>query len=628
MADAGCPIITGGDPAVNAVTEVQGAVLGYAGQAVALAFRQAEALNNFQVSQYTFSINFDVPDDITGYHRPASVDDPDIDFNPNPVFDTLGAIQWPTISPDAPPTFDAQPIPVNIPQAPSSELPADIAPPTLVDVTIPEAPLFMLPAVPTLRDLVIPSDPMIQLPDFDGVAPVRTFNVPNFNFAFTPAEYVSDLLTTVKARVSTMLAGGTGLPAAVEQALFERATSRDDQSAQLAMEQADEEMSGRGFTEPNGIWIRRRADARQANRTARANTNRDIYIKAQETEIENLRFAVQQGIALETVLEELYMKQQELLLDSLKFQADLEVKFIDAEIAVANLDATIYQAKAAVFRDIIQGKLGELEIFKARIEAQQLIGEINKENIDLYTAQLGGVHALIDIFNAQIAAANAIAANNNSRVQSYVGQQQGRSETIRGLGYAFDAFKTQVEAEQIKPQIYDAQARAFGSIVSAYGAQQNVKIEAGRFGISKGQAIIAEWEAVNRNEVVKLQAKRDIVTTELDIFKGLLDRMRIEAGIEEVASNSNARILQLAISKAEAEVNAQLKSVELLIDQNEKVRSIILEAMRTSATTTTQVAGSALSALNAHAQISHSTSQSSGCSTSFNFSGSLNSDEG
>jgi hypothetical protein len=622
----GCPIITGGDPAVNQVTSVQSAVMGFAGQAYGVALAQANALNHFDISPYNFTVHFDVDGEITGYHRPAGVDDPDIEFDPNPVFEPLGAIQWPSVTVDAAPIFTAQPLPINLPAPPPLDIPADISPPTLLDPSIPDAPIFTLPAVPQLRDLVIPNDPLIRLPEFTALAPVRDFGVPNFDFSFTPAVYASELLDKVKGQVLRMLAGGTGLPAAVEQALFERAVLRDDQSALAALEEADEEMSARGFQEPNGIWIRRRADARQANRTARANLNRDIYIKAQETEIENLRFAVQQGIALETVLEQLFLKQQELLLDSLKFQADLEVKFLDAEIAIANLDATIYQAQAAVFRDLIQAALAKLEIFKAKIEAQRIIGEINREEIELYTAQLNGVHTLIDIYNANINAANAISQNNNMRVQAYVGMQQGRSETIRGIGYAFDAYKTQTEAEKIKPDIFDSQARAFGSIVSAYGAQQNIKIERGRFDVSKGQAIIQEWVEKNRNEVVKLQAKRDIVSTKLDVFKGFLDRMRVEASIEETASASNARILQLAISKAEADVNAQLKSVDLRIDQNEKVRSIVLEAMRTAATVAAQLAGSAMSALNASASIGHSSSQSSGCSTSF--SGSLDSDEG
>jgi hypothetical protein len=627
MADSGCPIITGGDPAVNAVTTVQSTVMGFAGQAFEVAIAQANALNNFQIIPYNFSINFDVDGTITGYQRPAAVGDPDIEFDPHPAFDTLATLQWPSVSIDNAPEFTDQPLPVVIPNAPILIMPPEIAPPVLADVNIPLPPDFELPPVPQMRDIVIPADPIITIPTFDGVAPVRTFTVPDFNFAFVPDVYASDLLDETRERVRTMLQGGTGLPYATNQALFQRAAEKEDMSSQKAYEEVEEEVSSRGFSEPNGILSRRKSEIRVANRLARAGVNRDIYIQDQTVAIENLRFAVEKGIALEQVLQDLFIKQQELLLDSLKFQADLEVKFVDANVAVLNVDATIYQAKAAVFRDLLQAALAELEIYKAKLEGKKLIGDLNRQDIDLYVAQLGGVEKLIEIFNAEINAQNAISANNNSRVQAYVGQQQGRSESIRAIGYEFDAYKTQVEAEKIKPDIFDSQARAFGSRVTAYAAAQNVKLERGRFDIAKNQAIIQEWVEENRNEVVKLQAQRDIVSTKLDTFRAFLDRMRIEADIEGVASQSNARIFQLALTQAEQRMNAQLKSVELLIDQNEKVRSILLEAMRTSATVSAQLAGSSLSALNASASISHSSSQSSGCSTSFNFSGSINPDE-
>lgn len=621
---SGCPVISGTDPAVAQVYTIQDRVLQFGSQAFGIATQQVAALNAFQITPYNFSVNFDVDGELTAYHRPPTVGDPNITYNPKVKFPSKPTVQWPNaLSPGPVPTFSAATPSISIPAPPTMVVPVAPDAPLLTEPLIPGAPIVVLPLVPTLRGITLPIEPTIAIPTFTGIAPVRNFGVPNFDFDFSPATYASALLDQTRARVSLMMQGGTGLPLAIEQALFDRAAAREDVTDLKAMMEAEERVSSRGFTEPNGILDRRLSEISFRNRSARAGINRDNLIDMRKIEIENLRFAVEKGIALEQVSQDLFFKQQQLLLDSLKFRAELQTKTLDARIAISNLDATIYQAQAAVYRDLIQAELSKLEVYKTQLEARRLISDLNQQDIALYIAKLDGVEKIIEIFRAEIEAANAITANNNARVQEFIGLNQARSESIRAIGYEFDAYKTQVEAENVKASIFETLGRNFASLTQAYATVESTKLEQGRFGIAKGQAILDQWSRESQNVVEELKAEALTVTTKLDVFRGLLDRMKTESEIERSASDSNTRMFELALRKAETDVQTQLKSVDLSIDQNEKIKSILLEAMRTAATVGAQLAGSSLSALSTSASIGSTHSQSSGCSTSYSFAGSL-----
>lgn len=625
MADTGCPVVYG-DAAVNEVYAVQNAIFGFASSAFGLATNQISALNQFQIQPYNFSVSFDVDGDLMAFVRPDPVDDPDITYDPNTAMPAKPLINWPTgIALGTAPVFNTAAPTINIPSPPSLDLPPVPDAPVLTDVVIPPVPAYVLPPVPTMRLITIPDAPAINLPTFDALPPSRNFDVPDFDFDFQPSVYASQLLEDTKARIELMLKGGTGLPAAIEQALFDRAASREDASELKLVQATREEFSCAGFSEPNGILGRRLAEARQTNRNNRGQLNRDNTIDMRKVEVENIRFAVEQGIALENVAQDLFFKQQQLLLDSIKFHAELESRVLDARISVLNADLGVYQALATVFRDLIQAELAKLEVFKAQLDAQRLIGEVNQRDIDLYLAQLKGVDELIQIYKSQIDGANAISTNNNSKVQAFVGLMNGRSETIRGLGFAFDAYKTQVDAEGTKASIFDTLSRAFASRIQAYSTTENLKIEKGRFDVSVGQATLDEWKQESANVVEQLRAEALAVTTKLDVFRGLLERMKTYGDIENTAAASNARAFELRLREAESQIQTQLKNVDLIIDQNEKVKSILLEAMRTAATVGAQLAGSSLSALNASASISHTASDSRSCGTSFSFSGDIES---
>ena len=94
------------------------------------------------------------------------------------------------------------------------------------------------------------------------------------------------------------MAGGTGLPPAVEDALFSSARERDSSETARAVQEAVDTWAGRNFSMPPGMLAKSVSVVREQGRLKAAETNRDILIEAAKWEIENIRFAVQQGLAL------------------------------------------------------------------------------------------------------------------------------------------------------------------------------------------------------------------------------------------------------------------------------------------------------------------------------------------
>ena len=92
--------------------------------------------------------------------------------------------------------------------------------------------------------------------------------------------------------------GGTGLNPVVEGQIWERDRGRILREAGRAEQEAVSAFAARGFPLPpgalNGALIRIQADTRDKL----AQASRDVAIKQAETEIENVRFAVQQAIDL------------------------------------------------------------------------------------------------------------------------------------------------------------------------------------------------------------------------------------------------------------------------------------------------------------------------------------------
>ena len=522
-----------------------------------------------------------------------------------------------------------------IPPPPVVSLPAiPPGPPVVGEVDIPTYTAEPLPIVPTLYQLNLPTAPDINIADLDVERP--SFIPPGAlqDAYYQDLDAFRELLWTdisaeldiagipaVNARLNAMLAGGTGLPMNIEQALFDRAIGRDEVSSLQAVEQANTEWGARGFDLPGSTLLARVQEIRQANRAERGRINRELSIQFHTQEIENLRFSVQHGIALEGTLLEAHTR----IFDSARQLADghwVVLKGVyDSSIDFFKLEMDIYRMDIEVFKEKLQIELTKLEVYRSELEAQRLIGQLNEQLVSVYNAELQGVLASVEVFKAQVDAANAQIRNELSKLEVFKAQIEGYTATLNGERIKFEIYDTQVGAEETKARVYTSQVDAYGKRIEAYRTQ--VTAEASKVdaltrveesNIRRYSEQVSAWKAGIEADTANLQAFVQVYRAQLSKYEALLSA-------EQYRITGEARNFELEVQEERTRVDALLKQTDQTIEQLKHVTSMGLSATETAAKVNAQLAAASMSAINVGASMSSSNSVSASdnrsCSTNF-----------
>lgn len=615
-----------GDLAGNIVSNGYNTFVNLAQQTYNLALQATNALGGYTIQPVTFNADFRFDEALTNFVRPTR---PEIDFSkfeisvpalPNAPtrFDT-GDVSF-----DAAPTFDVAPPELRQIQAPTT--PNIVAPgdaPRFLAPVMPDAPVYDLPALPTLETLDLPPVPTIQIPLFSATRPED--DIPDFteSWSFEPQAYVSQMLDTVKSRLGQMLAGGTGLPPEIERAIFERGRARLDEEGARAVQEAYDEFGARGFTEPNGMLAARVERVRQNTRNQAAEVVRDVIIRAKDVEIENLRFAVQQGIALETVLSNLHLEEQRLLLAAAQFIRDSAVSVLNAKISLFNARLQGYQTDAQVYAERVRGELAKAEVYRAQIDGERARGEINQQRVALYSEQVRTVGVLADVYRSQVQAVQAEVEANTTQIEGYRAEVQAYSERWRAHVSEWDGYRAAVEAEGRRADVYGTMAQTFATRVQAWDRQQQTKLDRERLRIAQHGQSLQVWEADLRRVLAVLQSEQARVGAVAQGASAVAQLYGADASVASAESAANDRKFELGLQRERAIVDTELQAAQSRIQENIQLLTLLGRARETMAQVFSQLTASTMAAVNFSASVGSSTSQSSGCSTSFNFSGEI-----
>lgn len=524
---------------------------------------------------------------------------------------------------------------IAIPPPPIVSLPTiPDGPPALDDVVIPTYTPEPLPTVPTLYELNLPDAPDINIDELDVARPVFIPPGALQDLYYSDLDGFRDVLWTgidaavdatgvkdMHARLNAMLAGGTGLPANIEQALFDRAIGRDEVSSVQAVHQAHTEWAARGFDLPGSTLLARVQEIRQANRAERGRINREISIQFHTQEIENLRFSVDKGIQLEGVLLEAHTR----IYDSARQLADghwtVTKGIYDSAIDIYKLQMDIYRMDIEVFKEKLQIELTKLEVYRSELEAQRLIGVLNEQLVDIYKAELDGALASVEVFKAQVEGANAQIRAGLSKLEVFKAQIDGYTATLNGERIKFEIYDTQVGAEEVKARVYTSQVDAYGKRIEAYrtevGAEAS-KIDAltrvEESNIRRYSEQVSAWRAGIEADTANLQAFVQVYRAQLSKYEALLSA-------EQYRVTGESRNFQLEIEQERTRVDTLLKQADQTIEQLKHVTNLGLSATETAAKVNAQLAASSMSAINVGASMSSSNSVSAAdnrsCSTNF-----------
>ena len=532
-----------------------------------------------------------------------------------PTYDSGGGATF-----EKPPEAPDLNIPINIPAAPTFVAPPKPTRPNInTDITIPDAPTIDYGKAPTLTDIDLPDFKPPAMPTFSAIAP--TFDVADPTMVLNWAEpvYQSEVLADLTAWVREHMQGGLGIPPAVEDALFSRARERLSVESHRAVQEAVDTWAARGFTMPPGMLAKQQAVVLEQSRLKAAELNRDVWIEATKMEIDGVRFAVQQGMALEQLLQNMHQNMVNRMFEAAKFLAQGMLEVYRAKVSAFEARCKAFDALVAQYKAHVDGVMAYYEGFKAQIQGAVAQGQLNEQLVEVYKAGIMAEQAKAEVFASQMKGAAAEADVIRAQFDGYRADVQAFAELIGAEKAKFDAYAAQVGGETAKAQVMDARARAYAALVQGYASnaeitlkEQQIVIENNR---NKVQAFLAEVEAFK----AELAAATAEGQYDIEAFKG--EVAAYEAGARMDAAHAE---LQVRVAEAQQRTNIAYsemaqKAYEANINEAVQRANIALEAAKAMGQFSAQMAAGAMSALNVQASISGGGSQSASSDNRYSY---------
>lgn len=516
--------------------------------------------------------------------------------------------------PDAPvmPTME-------LPNAPSmAAIQVPDRPQIDTDIQLPEPPTLELPEMDDLKEIEIPTFEFPELPDFDGVPPsISGVTVPNVFIEWKEPEYQSEILDELTDYIKKGITeGGTGLPAPIEEALFNRARSRESKETSRAVQEAVNDWSTRNFSMPPGMLVKQVATIREQGQLRASELNRDILVEASRMEIEQLRFLVQQGMALEQLTVNIFNNVANRLFEVARYNAESQMNVFNAQISLFNAQNESFKVLSDVYRIKLDGAIAKLTAYKAAIDAQVAVGQINEQYVQVYRAKMDAVLSNVEIYKAMVQGASVRADVIKNRFDAYRADVQAYSEQINAEKVKVEAYEAQIRGESTKASMFDTQARAYASTVQAVqakadvkGKQIQLKMEAARVWIGKYQADLEAYKA-------ELQANLSEVQQNTAAFGAEVEAWRATAGMEVSQAEMQSRYADMNTRTNIAYAEMQLKEYETKMQKAIQEANIALESAKAMGQYTAQLAAGAMSAAHVTASIGASGTASTSSTTS------------
>lgn len=502
---------------------------------------------------------------------------------------------------------------LNIPEAPAWTAPTDApARPTTGEVDMPSAPDIVLPSLPTLVEIDVPDFAGLMLPEFSADSPEFMASALPGILQWNEPVYHSVVIDEVVEVIRRLWSGGSGIPPAVEEAMFERAMSREDTMAEREIGAVSDEYSARGFTMPTGMQTARVDQMRQDLMVKKLAFTREMTIKIAEWQVENVRFAVQQGLAAENVYVNLFLNSTQRLFEAAKFEIESQVNIYNAQVSLYNAQMNGYQVEAQVFDIKIKAEMSKIEIFKAEIDAEIARGQINEQKVRTYTAQVQGAQAEIEIFKARMQGASIQSDVIKSKIDAYSVDVRAYGERIQADKTRFDAYESQVKGEAAKAGIIDSEARAYAALIQGKSAVANIDVKRAELIIQKNRAHIEGYIADLDAEKARIQSQAAVIQSSAQAYTADTQRFSAQAQAEtakaQVTVAAKEAELRTNVSFYQARVQAYIGNMEQLIRQ----ASLAVDALKAAGQLSSTLAAGAMAGVHVGATLSGSGGVSAG----------------
>ncbi|WP_082794264.1 hypothetical protein [Thauera humireducens] len=496
---------------------------------------------------------------------------------------------------------------LTLPTAPTLSYGAVPTVPSAADVAVPAAPVVTMPAEPTYLSLSTVSFAGVDLHE-DWLArledmPTLTLVSPTpFSYA-RGSEYASTLLNALKATLEARLSGGTGIPEAVEQAIWDRARSRETKIALANEAEIQRASEALGFQLPSGVIAAQLREAQQNYYDKLSELSRDVAIKQAELEQANLKDTIAAGMQLEGQLIDYAFKLEQLSFETARAYADNAIQSHNAAVEQFKALLVGYQTYAQSYDTLIKAELAKVEVYKAQLQGEQTKAQINESLVQQFKAQIDAGMSQVEIYRAQVGAAQTLVQLEQTKISAAGEQVRAYVAQVNAETAKVEAYKASVQAQSTLVDMYKTKADAFSAKVGAQA--EKAKAELARYN-ALVSAKTAEWDGYK----AKVQTEGERIKA-LGIQSGaLLDGYKAEAAAIESEAKMITMRWETQIKDYEASQQLMLQTAKINADVALQTNNARLDAAKVGAQVYAQLTSSAYGMVNASASISGSASNS------------------
>lgn len=582
---------------------------GYASESISAANNMASNLAN--MTAYVPDIGFTPPDTINPNVTTASVEDPNI-----PSYENTNVVSHPgNFNTDdvshtilTAPIFDINTLSLNIPELPTIEtLTVPSKPELELDQVYPDTPSTTLPTAPSLISLDLPTLEDLNIPTFLSTPPSSTdIVVPGNTFGFNEELYSDELLSKVKDELLIRLSGGTGLEPVVENAIWDRGRDREHTASLQAQRELLNNSAQAGYTRPSG------AVQSALDRVVQETTNkvielsREIMITQANLEQENIKHSIQQTIALEDILIREHSNVQNRALDVAKYVQDIALTLYNAAIAKYEIELGLYKVEAEVFKTLLEAETTKVDIFKAEIDAQLALGQINEQNVRVYSAQVDAINTVVDMYKSEVEAVSTRLRGEVTKIDAFNAEISAYSSQIQANTEVYKGYEARLGGEQAKADIYESQVKAYASRIQAYAVEQSSQDNSTKLDISVEELRLKSYLANLEAFIKSVQSDQLNYQSRVDLYKGEASMYNAKTDYNTASAEIALKNFELQLQQTQFSSSKALEAVRVNSDAAIASNNLLLEGMKASGNIHSQIASTSLNAINLSSSVSQS----------------------
>ena len=532
------------------------------------------------------------------------------------------------------PTLTAVAPTITLPNTPN-QLPdfTQVAPTITTSFAFPEPPSELTNPVieaPILTERTEPTKPQVLLPGFTAVAPTDTTSAPtdlegDFDAAYRNAApstiamvdgYVdammakynpryAEQMAAIETQLATYMAGGTGLNAAVENQIYERARDKNNSEANRQQAALWADAAARGHTRPPGSLLAASQKARQDAADLNAAAAREIVVMQAEMEQKNLQFAVTQSANLrQTMLSASLSYMQNLVsingqaLDYAKSILGAVIESYNTAVKAFGLKLDAYRAEAAVYETRLKSSLAGIELYKVEIDALQALTQVDKSKVDVYRARIDTLNVYANVYRSQIEAVQGRASLEKLKLELFKIQTEAYSTQVQAKNAEWNGYRATIDGQQAKAQIFNTQVQGFNAQLTGYKTQIEAQSEVVKAQAMTNDARAKQYSAVLSGYKTVVEARGDVARTKLENQRQHV--ITFQAGIQAQVSNAKVASEYYQATSTVGLKNAELSQSAMFKDAENKREYLktLAGLNATNAGIYGNLAGSALSGIN------------------------------